>query len=225
MLEKEGAGLGAPSFFARHGPTGIAAGGSGVKPKRPRFQITLALGSRSPLKRVAMPAENPVRPIPESAESCPCGSGRAFGACCGPILGRLKEAADAEELMRARFTAHCTGNYPFLHATYVGTTGRPYVAEEGTPAESWTRLVVHEHAPGRTTDSAYVDFSAYYTQEGHEGVLHEKAEFIRREGRWIYSRAVRLGPAPLRSAHPKVGRNDPCPCGSGKKYKRCCLVE
>ena len=22
---------------------------------------------------------------------------------------------------------------------------------------------------------------------------------------------------------PKVGRNDPCPCGSGKKYKKCCL--
>ncbi|RLB13732.1 MAG: hypothetical protein DRG35_06440, partial [Deltaproteobacteria bacterium] len=21
---------------------------------------------------------------------------------------------------------------------------------------------------------------------------------------------------------PKVGRNDPCPCGSGKKYKYCC---
>src|SRR5260370_11115937 len=26
---------------------------------------------------------------------------------------------------------------------------------------------------------------------------------------------------PRRNA-PKVGRNDPCPCGSGKKYKRCC---
>jgi uncharacterized protein YecA (UPF0149 family) len=23
----------------------------------------------------------------------------------------------------------------------------------------------------------------------------------------------------------KVGRNDPCPCGSGKKYKRCCLLK
>ncbi|MCA9555941.1 MAG: SEC-C domain-containing protein, partial [Myxococcales bacterium] len=23
-------------------------------------------------------------------------------------------------------------------------------------------------------------------------------------------------------AEPKVGRNDPCPCGSGKKYKKCC---
>jgi preprotein translocase subunit SecA len=29
-------------------------------------------------------------------------------------------------------------------------------------------------------------------------------------------------PEPVRRAEPKVGRNDPCPCGSGKKYKRCC---
>ena len=28
--------------------------------------------------------------------------------------------------------------------------------------------------------------------------------------------------APYERAGPKVGRNDPCPCGSGKKYKRCC---
>jgi uncharacterized protein YecA (UPF0149 family) len=25
----------------------------------------------------------------------------------------------------------------------------------------------------------------------------------------------------VRRDHPKVGRNDPCPCGSGKKYKKC----
>ena len=28
--------------------------------------------------------------------------------------------------------------------------------------------------------------------------------------------------APVRHDGPKVGRNDPCPCGSGKKYKKCC---
>jgi uncharacterized protein len=28
---------------------------------------------------------------------------------------------------------------------------------------------------------------------------------------------------PIMCAEPKVGRNDPCPCGSGKKYKKCCL--
>jgi preprotein translocase subunit SecA len=26
---------------------------------------------------------------------------------------------------------------------------------------------------------------------------------------------------PVRRSEPKVGRNDPCPCGSGKKYKKC----
>jgi hypothetical protein len=28
---------------------------------------------------------------------------------------------------------------------------------------------------------------------------------------------------PFRRESPKVGRNDPCPCGSGKKHKKCCL--
>ena len=28
--------------------------------------------------------------------------------------------------------------------------------------------------------------------------------------------------APIRNAEPKVGRNDPCPCGSGRKHKKCC---
>jgi HEAT repeat protein len=31
----------------------------------------------------------------------------------------------------------------------------------------------------------------------------------------------RTGPIPYRRETPKVGRNDPCPCGSGKKYKKC----
>jgi len=35
------------------------------------------------------------------------------------------------------------------------------------------------------------------------------------------SQAGRQATAPIRRAHPKVGRNDPCPCGSGKKYKKC----
>ncbi len=35
---------------------------------------------------------------------------------------------------------------------------------------------------------------------------------------------TREAPKPITRAEPKVGRNDPCPCGSGKKYKRCCLL-
>ncbi|MGD9763262.1 MAG: SEC-C metal-binding domain-containing protein [Candidatus Binatia bacterium] len=29
-------------------------------------------------------------------------------------------------------------------------------------------------------------------------------------------------PDPVRRAEPKIGRNDPCPCRSGKKFKKCC---
>ena len=31
-------------------------------------------------------------------------------------------------------------------------------------------------------------------------------------------------PATIRRISPKVGRNEPCPCGSNRKYKHCCLT-
>lgn len=37
---------------------------------------------------------------------------------------------------------------------------------------------------------------------------------------WLERRLVKT----VKRDNPKVGRNDPCPCGSGKKYKQCCLV-
>ena len=36
----------------------------------------------------------------------------------------------------------------------------------------------------------------------------------------IYDREIKLEPTKVEK---KVGRNDPCPCGSGKKHKKCCL--
>lgn len=35
--------------------------------------------------------------------------------------------------------------------------------------------------------------------------------------------SVGESPSIVQRAEPKVGRNDPCPCGSGKKFKKCCL--
>ena len=39
-------------------------------------------------------------------------------------------------------------------------------------------------------------------------------------GKTIHNREVKLEPTKVEK---KVGRNDPCPCGSGKKHKKCCL--
>lgn len=162
----------------------------------------------------------------ESTQPCPCGSGQTFGLCCEPVLTGKKKAANAELLMRARFTAHVAYDFRFLHESYRATADKPYVAEEGEPTMEWTKLVVHSHeVVADNPDKAYVDFSAYGTEEKVEKVLHEKAEFLRINGQWLYNREARLGPAPFKSSAPKVGRNDPCPCGSGKKYKQCCLLK
>jgi SEC-C motif-containing protein len=164
-------------------------------------------------------------PKPQRGQPCPCGSGQLFEACCEPILTHQRPAATAEQLMRSRFTAHVAGDEAHLHRTYQGTASQPYVATPPEPTIPWTRLVIHAHEPGSSADQAFVDFTAFYLENNVELALQEKAEFRRTAGEWIYTRAVRHGPAPVKLAQPKPGRNDPCTCGSGKKYKHCCLLK
>ena len=157
---------------------------------------------------------------------CPCGSGQRFDACCGPVLAGRRVPATPEELMRARFTAHVAYDFKFLHDTYRATAGKPFVPEPGEPAVKWTRLEVHgAESVALQPDKGFVEFTAHGTQDGKELVHQERAEFQRVDGRWLYTREARLGPAPYKASAPKVGRNDPCPCGSGRKYKHCCLAK
>jgi len=48
----------------------------------------------------------------------------------------------------------------------------------------------------------------------------------RRTGELGFFKPMKVNPTPIQMARrpPKVGRNEPCPCGSGKKFKKCCLV-
>jgi SEC-C motif domain protein len=152
---------------------------------------------------------------------CPCGSGKTYGQCCEPVLKQQRNAASAGELMRSRFTAHVVRDFRHLHRTYLETARRPFV-EEASGDVDWTRLVIHAEEPGTKPDTAYVDFTAYYRDGDSERPMAEKSEFVKIDGVWFYRRTIRNGPAPLKSTSSKVGRNDPCPCGSGKKYKHCC---
>ncbi|MEY4940995.1 MAG: hypothetical protein RIQ93_2730 [Verrucomicrobiota bacterium] len=124
--------------------------------------------------------------------------------------------------MRSRFTAHVAHDFGYLHRTHRPTSRLPFKGEEDPSTLGWTRLVIHAHEPGSNPDTAFVDFSAYCVDETGEHPLQEKSEFLRVDGQWLYNRTVRMGPAPFKAAA-KAGRNDPCPCGSGKKHKHCCL--
>ena len=68
-----------------------------------------------------------------------------------------------------------------------------------------------------------VEFICRFNQNGEEQVLHERSRFRRDEGTWRFVDGQLVKAKPLRRESPKVGRNDPCPCGSGKKFKKCCI--
>ncbi len=48
-------------------------------------------------------------------------------------------------------------------------------------------------------------------------------EFQRSQQQTNTGADVDAKPEPIRNRGSRIGRNDPCPCGSGKKYKNCCL--
>lgn len=60
----------------------------------------------------------------------------------------------------------------------------------------------------------------FWTTANEQNALDEEAEYLERDG--MSSNVQR--PLPPRRELTKVGRNDPCPCGSGRKYKFCCLT-
>ena len=70
-------------------------------------------------------------------------------------------------------------------------------------------------------DEGTVEFVARFKRGGQGYVQHELASFGRRDGRWLYL-AGEINPKPPQRHVVTLGRNDPCSCGSGKKYKKCC---
>jgi SEC-C motif-containing protein len=66
-----------------------------------------------------------------------------------------------------------------------------------------------------------VEFEAQYELNGLKDTHREKARFKKTNGQWLYDEGE-VSPVTIVRAGPKIGRNEPCPCGSGKKYKHCC---
>ena len=157
---------------------------------------------------------------------CPCGSGSAYAACCEPLITGQREADTAEALMRARYTAYARAETEFLLASL-----HPDNRDEHEPDKirawaeesKWHGLeILGTEAGGPADETGYVEFVAEYTYDSERSHHHERAVFSRHEGRWYFVEGDPVKGRPYVRNAPKVGRNDPCPCGSGRKYKRCC---
>lgn len=157
--------------------------------------------------------------------TCPCCSGKEFAECCEPIL-KGASAPTPEALMRARYSAFATGDVDFLHDSCCGPARKEFRREsvqQWVDSSEWLGLEIHSTEGGGEADSeGMVEFTAVYKVKDHEYRHHEHATFHRVDGAWRFYDGKVDGPTPFRREEPKIGRNDPCPCGSGKKYKKCC---
>lgn len=149
----------------------------------------------------------------------PCGSGAKFDACCGPILSGTP-APTAEALMRSRYTAFVRGDVDYITRSYA-PKHRASIGND-LPAVDWVGLeIIGTTGGGIDDDIGTVDFAARYKTGGAVRIHRENSNFRREDGHWVYIDGE-IAPNTPAEKTGKTGRNAPCPCGSGKKFKKCC---
>ncbi len=155
---------------------------------------------------------------------CPCGSGAVYAECCEPALTGAHPAETAEKLMRARYSAYVRLQTDYLFETTHPDHRRGYDREgtrEWAESAEWEGLEILGSQRGGAGDSdGEVEFIARYRLKGTQHEHHELAHFKREQGNWYFTEGPMVKPKPL--SVNKIGRNEPCPCGSGVKYKKCC---
>ena len=162
----------------------------------------------------------------KNEELCPCQSGKIYGECCGPVLEGKVKAETAEQLMRARYSAYVTGHVEFLRDSSGEAVRKEFnlkASKAWSEAASWHGLkIIATEQGGKDDERGVVEFEAQYSARNEFCNHHEISTFIRENGDWKFEDGHFVSDKPMHREEPKVGRNDLCPCGSGKKYKKCC---
>jgi SEC-C motif-containing protein len=156
--------------------------------------------------------------------NCPCRIKEktilmAYSDCCEPFHLESALPETPERLMRSRYSAYYLGLGQYIFDTHhADFRGNVSVEDFELSAKSthWCGLeVVRAEQEG---DSGLVEFKAYFLDKEKLHCLHEASNFVREDDRWLYTDGDFKPKTVV-----KISRNDPCPCGSAKKAKKCCL--
>lgn len=175
--------------------------------------------------------------------NCPCGSTVVYSSCCEPFLKGTGLPETAEKMMRSRYTAYVEGNVEYIRKTLAPESRNDFdekSTRDWARSAKWKGLRILSTEKGGVTDKkGTVEFVATYEHEGAGMEHHEVSRFRKADsGQWYFidgdAHTHREGeghegafakPQTVQREAPKIGRNDPCPCGSEKKYKKCCGAE
>jgi SEC-C motif-containing protein len=117
--------------------------------------------------------------------------------------------------MRSRYCAFVMKDADYLIKTWHSDCHAAAFRDDiiaGFSHTEWLGLTVFEQQTADTENIGYVSFVARFSEQGKTGAIIERSRFLKENGQWYYIDGTR----------PQIGRNDTCPCGSGKKFKKCC---
>lgn len=158
---------------------------------------------------------------------CPCCSGESFEACCALYVDG-EPAPTAEALMRSRYTAFTLGRLDYVEKTITENAAAMFNRvdmEHSLRGVEWQGLEIRDTKGGGPDDeTGVVTFAFSYRVGGRVMTQLEIANFVRNDGLWLFDDSeINPKSPPVRVQ--RIGRNDPCPCGSGKKFKKCCGLD
>jgi len=159
-------------------------------------------------------------------DTCPCGTNIAYDECCLPLIKGDRTALTAEEVMRSRYSAYAMHEIGYiresLHPDH-RTDFDEKTTREWAESSEWHKLEIVSTIEGGAEDKeGKVEFIAAYSDKGINKEHHELSTFKKVDGKWYLVNGEILSHKPVVRTTPKTGRNDPCTCGSGKKFKKCC---
>ncbi|MBI4061140.1 MAG: YchJ family protein [Elusimicrobia bacterium] len=156
---------------------------------------------------------------------CPCGSKKPLAACCEPYVSGKAAAPTAEALMRARYTSYATGRIDFIEKSHAPESRADF---DRKASEKWARdsvwrglSVIATKDGGPDDETGVVSFVAGFSQDGRDYEHREIATFRKEGAAWLFVDGKSPKPETRVNSGPDTGRNDPCHCGSGKKFKKC----
>lgn len=165
---------------------------------------------------------------------CPCqlnptitqtlGSALPYAQCCKPLHNGERAAETAEMLMRSRYTAFVLVLPDYIVATTLpvqqALLDKAAIADWAVTTD-WAGLEIVQHLAKLGKRHAQVEFKAYFNSDAGLQAHHELSTFVK-----ATEQVGKNTPINWYFLDPTVAMNvtqkQPCLCGSGEKFKRCC---
>ncbi len=143
-------------------------------------------------------------------KKCLCGNTKNYVECCGKFISGQQVPETALELMRSRYSAYVLQDGQYLYDTCSSKLkNRDDIKAVKEQNIKWIGLKIESFSDYE------VVFMAYYKENNTIGVMKEHSFFVLESGHLRYDSGKMLEAG--------ITRNELCPCGSGKKFKRCCI--